>query len=167
MIYYYKQKHTGQFFKTFCNDKKIQLILPLLIDSKFVTDIKMKANIFNKFFAEQFTPLNSDSLLPTNQIFLTQSRVGSLTSSEDEILNIITALNRHKAHCHDDISIRMIKICDKSILKPLSLIFQNSIKSSCYPDIWKRSNIILVHKNSDKQIVKNYRPIFLSYFYNL
>ena len=44
----------------------------------------------------------------------------------------------------------MIKICDKSLLKPLILLFENSIKDSCYPDIWKRSNIIPVHKKNDK-----------------
>ena len=56
----------------------------------------------------------------------------------------------------------MIKICDKSLLKPLTILFQNSTKSSCYPVIWKRSNIIPVHKKNDKQLVKNYRPISLS-----
>ena len=33
------------------------------------------------------------------------------------------------------------------------------MKPSCYPFIWKRSNIIPVHKKNDKQLVKNYRPI--------
>ena len=33
--------------------------------------------------------------------------------------------------------------------------------SSHYPDIWKKSNIIAVHKKNDKQLVKNYRPISL------
>ena len=33
----------------------------------------------------------------------------------------------------------MIKICNKSLLKPLVLLFENSTKSPCYPDIWKRS----------------------------
>ena len=55
----------------------------------------------------------------------------------------------------------MIKICDKSLLKPLILLFQNSAKLSYFPDIWKRSNIIPVHKKNDKQLVKNYRPISL------
>ena len=55
----------------------------------------------------------------------------------------------------------MIKICDKSLLKPLTILFQNSTKSSCYPVIWKRSTIIPVHKKNDKQLVKNYRPISL------
>ena len=142
--------------KTFYNAKKIPLIPPLLLDDKFVTDMKTKANIFNKFFAEQCTPLKNDSRLSSNQIFLTQSPLSSLDFNEDEILKIIRALNIHKAHGHDDISIRMIKICDKSLLQPLIILFQNSTKSSHYPDIWKKSNIIPVHKKNDKELVKNY-----------
>ena len=54
--------------KTFYN-KKIPLIPPLLIDNMFVTDIQTEANIFNKFFTEQCTPLKNKSVLPVNQIF--------------------------------------------------------------------------------------------------
>ena len=53
--------------KSFYNSKKIPLIPPLLINDKFVTDIKTKAIIFNKLFAEQCTPLKNDSVLPTSQ----------------------------------------------------------------------------------------------------
>ena len=129
-------------------------------DDKFVTDMKTKADIFNKFFAEQCTPLKNDSKLPSNQIYLTQSRLGSLNFNEDEILKIIRALNPHKVHGYDDISVRMIKICDKSLLEPL-IIFKNATKSSHYPDIWKRSNIIPVHKKNDKQLIISYQPISL------
>ena len=55
----------------------------------------------------------------------------------------------------------MIKTNGKLFLKPLILLFQNSCKLSYFPDIWKRSNIIPVHKKNDKQLVKNYRPISL------
>ena len=147
--------------KTFYNDKKIPIISSLLIDDKFVTDIQTKANIFNKFFADQCTPLKNSSVLPKSQIILTQSRLCTLHFDEKELINIIRNLNVHKAHGYDDISIRMIKICDKSILKPLILLFENSTKSSYYPDIWKKSNIIPVHKKNDKQLVNNYRPISL------
>ena len=34
----------------------------------------------------------------------------------------------HKAHGHDDIFIRMIPICDRTLLKPLITLFQNSAK---------------------------------------
>ena len=102
--------------KRFYNDKKIPIIPPLLVNDKFVTDIQMKANIFNKFFTDQCTPLKNNSLLPVNQILLTQSRLTSLDFNEDEILKIIRALNINTAHGHDNISIRMIKICDKSLI---------------------------------------------------
>ena len=132
--------------KTFYNDKKVPLIPPLLIDDKFITDIQDKANIFNKFFAEQCTPLKNNSMLPQNQIFLTHARLRTLDFNEEEILKVIRNLNINKAHGHDEISIRMIKICDTSLIKPLVMLFENSIKSSCYPDIWKKSNIIPAHK---------------------
>ena len=101
----------------------------------------MKANIFNKFFADQCTPLKNNSSVP-----VTQSRLTSLDFNENELLKIIRALNINKAHGHDDISIRMIKICDKSLIKPLTFLFKTSLRSSHYPDIWKKSNIIPVHK---------------------
>ena len=147
--------------KTFYNDKKIPFIPPLLVNDKFVTDIQMKPNIFNKFFADQCTPLKNNSSLPVNQIFLTQSRLTSLDFNDDELLKIIRALNINKAHGHDDISIRMIKICDKSLIKPLIFLFKTSLRSLHYPDIWKKSNIIPVHKKNDKRLVNDYRPISL------
>ena len=94
-------------------------------------------------------------------MFLTQSRLGTLDFNENEILKIIRTLNIHKTHGHDDVSIKMIQICDRTLLKPLIIIFQNSVKYSYYPDTRKRSNIITVHKKSDKQLVKNYRAISL------
>ena len=103
--------------KTFYNDKKIPLIPPLLVDDKHVTDIKKKANIFNEYFTEQCTLLKNSSVLPINQIFLPQSRLTSLDFNEEEIFKIIRALSTNKARGHD-ISIRMIKICDKPLLKP-------------------------------------------------
>ena len=130
-----------------------------MVHINFITDIKTKANIFNKFFAEECRPLKNDSVLSINQIFLTQSRLGTLDFNENEILKIIRSLNIPKVHGRDDISIRMIQICNKTLLKQLIILFRNLVKYSHYPDIWKRSNIIPVHKKSDKQLVKNYRPI--------
>ena len=60
---------------------------------------------------------------------------------------------------HDMISIRMIKICETSICRPLKLIFQSSLESGKFPNEWKKANLVPVHKKDDKQILKNYRPI--------
>ena len=55
----------------------------------------------------------------------------------------------------------MLKICDKSICKPLELIFQSFIKHGKLPNEWKMANVVPVHKKSDKQILENYRPVSL------
>ena len=132
-----------------------------MVDNKFVIDIKTKVNMFNEYFAEQWTLLKNSSVLPINQTFLTQARLTSLDINEDNILKIIRFLSINKAHGHDDTSIRMIKTCDKSLLK-LLIKKKNWSKLSYYRDIWKRSNIIPAHKKNDKQLVENYLPISLS-----
>ena len=50
----------------------------------------------------------------------------------------------------------------RSVVKPLSIILKNCIDNGIFPDICKKSNIILVHKKqTDKQIIDNYRPVSL------
>ena len=44
------------------------------------------------------------------------------------------------------ISIRMLKACGESILKPLELIFKSCIESGKFPIEWKKANVVPVHK---------------------
>lgn len=143
--------------KTFHNDKRICWLYLFLIDQKFVSDFKTKANIFIKFLAEQFTPLKIDSLLPLSQEFLTWARLCSLDFSNDEIFKLIRLLSVHKAFVYDDKFVGTMKICDRSLAKPLISLFQNSINSS-HPDLCRKFNIPLVKKNV-KQLIPNYYPI--------
>ena len=90
-----------------------------------------------------------------------KSKLSVINFTDDDILKIIRSLNINKAHGHDDISVRMIKICDKAILEPLSIIYKNCIDTGIFPDSWKKSNIVPVHKKGDKQLLENYRPVSL------
>ena len=47
-------------------------------------------------------------------------------------------LNVDKPHGWDNISIRMIKHCGKSIALPLRLIFQSILNDGVFPDDWKK-----------------------------
>ena len=108
--------------KGFYNGEGVPVILPLLVNNKFVTDFKFKANIFNDFFSKQCTPLATRSKLPKNQVYLTNSRINSVPFSDNLVINILGNLNVNKAHGHNDISIRMIKMCDESLVRPLFII---------------------------------------------
>ena len=55
----------------------------------------------------------------------------------------------------------MIQLCGDSILPPLKIILESAINASVFPDLWKKGNIIPVHKKESKTLVKNYRSISL------
>ena len=147
--------------KTFLNNKKIPCIPPLFHDNDFATDFQKKAEIFNNFFAKQCTVVPNSSILPSVFIRKTNKSLSTLTFCSDEIKKVIRNLDSNKAHGHDMLSIRMLKICDDSLCGPLELIFHSCIETGKFPSDWKKANICPVHKKSDKQIVKNYRPISL------
>ena len=46
--------------------------------------------------------------------------------------------NVDKAYGWNNISIRMIKLCGKSIVRPLSLIFQSILNDGVFLDDWKK-----------------------------
>ena len=79
----------------------------------------------------------------------------------DDIVNIIRSLDQNKAHGHDEISIRMIKLCNFSTRKPLYFLFRNCLETESFPKERKKANIIPVHKKCDKQLITNYRPVSL------
>ena len=59
------------------------------------------------------------------------------------------------------ISIRMLKLCDDSLCRPLELIFKDCLTNGIFPSDWKKGSIVPVHKKNDKQCLNNYRPISL------
>ena len=147
--------------KAFYNGRKIPIILPILKEGKLESDFKIKANYFDNLFASQCTPLVNNSKLPDKITYNSAARLTSIKFDNNDILKIIRSLNVNKAHGHDDISVRMIQMCDELLVQPLSLILRGCIDTGVYPDTWKKSNIVPVHKKGDKQIANNYRPVSL------
>ena len=71
------------------------------------------------------------------------------------------SLNYNKAHDYDDISIKLLKICDSSIVKPLLIIFRNRLQTATFPNNWKKSNVVHINKKGDKKLLQNYCPAWL------
>ena len=65
---------------------------------------------------------------------------------EEDIGKVIQNLYSSKAHRHDMISIRMLKVCRKCIMKPLQIIYKQCIEKGCFLGEWKKVNIVPVHK---------------------
>ena len=54
--------------------------------------------------------------------------IESFHVTENDILAIIKTLDPNKAHGCNNISIKMIKICSQSLILPLKIIFEHSLK---------------------------------------
>ena len=78
--------------------------------------------------------------------------------SNEKILRIIRSLKPYQANGWDDIAIRMIKICDISLVAHLKLIFESCKVQGTLPEIWKRANVVPNHNKGDKNLTTNYRP---------
>ena len=67
-------------------------------------------------------------------------------NSHDDNSKIVNNVNSNKAHGHDKLSTRMIKLCGSSVCKPLSIIFNDCLKGGKFPFDWKKANVVPVHK---------------------
>ena len=60
--------------------------------------------------------------------FGTKSRISTVDIRTDRVSRIIKTLNLDKAHGHDNMSIRTLKVCRLPIIKPLCLLFNNCLR---------------------------------------
>ena len=77
------------------------------------------------------------------------------------ITAILKSLETGKACGPDCINNRILKATAETITRPLTNLFNSSLRSSTVPDIWKKANVSPIHKKDDKSSVENYRPISL------
>ena len=95
---------------------------PLLHENKFDNYFLVKSESFNSHFAKQSSLLKDESRIPPQLLPHTNTCLSTVRFSEYDILKIIRKIDPSKAHGHDKISIRMLKLSDQAICKPLHMI---------------------------------------------
>ena len=101
--------------RRFLNNKKTPLIPPLLHENKFVTNFKEKVELFNSHFATRCSLINCCSKLQQQIKYLTGNRRSILSLPYDKIAKLFQNLDLNKVHGHDNISMRMVKVCGHSV----------------------------------------------------
>ena len=74
-------------------------------------DFLEKANLFNDYFSKQCTTIDNNSDIQANTNFVTEERSSTFEICSSDIAKILRPLDPNKAHGHDKITIRMIKMC--------------------------------------------------------
>ena len=125
--------------------------------SNISNETKAKANMFNKYFFDQF----SDSSTYNVSIDFTKDNNFDIDFSATRVHGLLKGINVNKASGPDGIPGIVLKMCSHHLAYPLSLIFKLIYSIGSIPTQWKPSNVVPIHKNGDDKDVKNYRPISL------
>ena len=128
---------------------KINCILRIFHNNKYVKNFKEIIETFNSFFANKYALIANKSILPSEVKLLTGNTLNSCHSSETDIIQIINTQDS-KAPGHDMISIRMLKLYGEAICRALSIIFKTCLNSGKFPLELKKGNFVSIQKKDDK-----------------
>src|SRR5215510_8182373 len=140
--------------------------MQLHYNSKTINDPRVISEKLNEYFIDTINNvLNTDSknAMKTSQYDLNTcpSSMFAPPITETEIINSINELKGKFSSGFDEIPVVLLKHCSYLILKPLTHIFNLSLKLGIYPDQLKISKIRPLFKKGEKHDIKNYRPLAL------
>ena len=138
------------FWKTMKLLKKNQVTIPSLqhdnIEAKSDKEkTDMLSNFFSKCWNDMDPPL-SDSVATDTLYGVFPNNVTydleDLLCTEEEVLHLLQGLNVEKANGSDNISSRMLKETARSIAPSIAKLFNQSITSGKFPNLWKRARVV-------------------------
>lgn len=120
-------------------------------------------NLFSQFFHSVYESSSFDlktwvppPASPNNDINLS-----SLYFSQHKIQSGLKLLDASKGPGPDGIPPIFLKNTCKTLSLPLFIIYNKCLSHGVFPDVWKRANIVPIHKSGPKSDVTTYRPISL------
>lgn len=137
------------------------------INNQVITDKNTIAEEFNRFFINIGEQLASTIVHdPTENFtdYLTENITSTFefsTVGETEISEIIGKLKPVSSCGYDDITPKLLKVLSPYLIRPLTLIINQSLKTGIFPNLLKIAKVIPIHKKDDKSVLSNYRPISL------
>ena len=156
------------YFKTakrllpFKNSNLDSQIPPLNHNGMIITKDAVKARVFNEFFASASKLNESNAKLPINSTPIPGiSTISEIIITEQEVKDQINVLKSNKGFGPDQISPKFIKFGGHVLITPLTNLFNKSLQCAKVPKLWKRANVIPVHKKDSRSLITNYRPVSL------
>lgn len=116
-----------------------------------------KANLFAEFFSSVYS--KKSNVIPDNLLSTNIFNISNCTISISEIYSKLNSLDIYKGPGPDGIPPILLKQCSFILSRPLCIIFNLSLKTGIFPQLWKASYITPIHKSGDIGNITNYRPI--------
>lgn len=133
----------------------------LIFSNASSADPKTVANFFAQFFSQSFT----DHVLEPDHDYFSyiygraQTSLVTINISSTSVVEKISKLKDDYSPGPDGLPAIVLKKCANYLAQPITALFQLSISQGVFPQLWKDSYIIPIHKKGRKNEVTNYRPI--------
>ncbi len=135
---------------------------PIMDNDLLIYDDTCKAEVFNKFFTESVQTDSPNDPIPRDHNLLYYPKIPDLEIDEEQVYKLLRNLDTTKATGPDNISNIFLKRCAQGLCKPLSKIFNLSLKTGTFPTKWKLANVTPIFKNKgNNKLCNYYRPISL------
>ena len=162
-------KSNPKAFWSYARDKlKTKSSLPDLVINDdenqpvYATTDESKSEVLLQYFSSVFTNEPDDDELPFFEKRDYTSELEHIIITEEQILDKFKKIKTNKSPGPDAIHPRVLHEIAPSITKPLSILFQNSIRLKKLPTEWKHANISAIFKKGSRTTPKNYRPVSLT-----
>ena len=143
-------------------------IKEIVCNETSVIDSRKLSEAFNDHFASvgpklsNEVPLSVGSRSHLDYLLTTPSNTNSFQLKQTDTLTVFSLLSKlciSKATGLDKISAKLLRLCPDLIAESLCFIFNSSINLGIFPDDWKSSKVIPLHKQGERRDMNNYRPI--------
>jgi hypothetical protein len=128
-----------------------------------ITNPKQIPGMFATHFSSVFEIDTSPNIDNHNFNWTTNSdrlnTIGSVQFGVDEVKQTLKNLNTTKGAGPDGIHPLLLVNCVNSLALPLLILFNKSLETGTFPELWKQANVTLILKNGKRDCVDNYRPI--------
>ena len=124
-----------------------------------ITEEQEIAEELNTFFASVFT--TEDKNVPDKQME-TVKTIGEVIITERLVKEKIKNLKENSAAGPYGISPKLLKSAAEELVKPLTIIFRESMRTSEIPEDWRKAKVTPIYKKGPKGDPGNYRPVSLT-----
>lgn len=133
--------------------------------SRMVLDDQEASNGFDicNLFAKNFSSVYevNSSLSHTSSNPVSNVSLCYIQFTQHEVFKKLKRLDLSKGAGPDNLPPIFLVRCAEPLSLPVSIIYNESLKTGIYPSFWKQARIVPIYKKGDRSNIANYRPISL------
>lgn len=154
-------KNDPKRFWKFINSKRKENSIPgkLLFDGKQAQNDIDKAKYFAEYFSSVFLNYDEDMGIVDFVNLRVEHGFQNIIIAPEAILQALNRVNINKGQGPDRISPIFLRKCTESLVEPLHIIFNASLKMGIYPNTYKTGKTVPIFKSGSKSDIRNYRGV--------